>query len=388
MLAIIMTLTKQSRGWATLMLCLLCSGQLWAADYETGRSAYISGDYARALQILKPLAEEGDPEAQKIMGIMYDYGHGVPKDQAEALNWYLRAAEQGNPDVQYHVGAKYFHGEGAAQDYAAAAKWWELAANGGQVDAQFNLGLMYYRGMVMAKDDSRAAQLFQKAAARGHGDAQYVLGLLYSFGQGVEKNYTTALEWFQKSSDQGVARAQYNMGVFYESGYGVKPDLEQARKWYGRASAQGLEEATNKLAELSRAPKQAVTETPVTAARQETASAKTKTTNPRQKTMPAATTNGIKREAWVLSQPAKSYTLQVGSVTNERDIIKFIENNHIEADTAYIEVVVNGETRYNAMYGVYQDFQAANAAINTLPGGLRNIKPWVRNFGILQQMIK
>ena len=224
-----MILTKITRGWSTLMLCLLYTGQLWAQDYETGRSAYISGDYARALQILQPLAEGGDPEAQKILGIMYDYGHGVAKDQPAALQWYLRAAEQGNPDVQYHVGAKYFHGEGTAQDYAAAAKWWELAANGGQVDAQFNPGLMYYRGMVLAKDDARAAQLFQQAAEQGHGDAQYVLGLLYAFGQGVVKDYTTALQWFQKSSDQGVARAQFNMGVFYENGYFGPKTGEQIR---------------------------------------------------------------------------------------------------------------------------------------------------------------
>ena len=372
-----MKLTKITRGWITLMLCLIYTGQLWADDYETGRSAYISGDYDRALQILQPLADSGDPEAQKIMGIMYDYGHGVAKDQQAALNWYLRAADQGNPDVQYHVGAKFFHGEGTAQDYAAAAKWWELAANGGQVDAQFNLGLMYYRGMVMTKDDAKAAQLFQQAAEQGHGDAQYVLGLLYSFGHGVAKNYTTALEWFQKSSDQGVARAQFNMGVFYESGYGVEKDLEQARNWYGRASAQGLEEATNKLAELSRTTEVAGAAT--TPEEEEPA---------RQETAPPASDQGIRREAWVLSQPAKSYTLQIGSVTNEPDIIKFIEANHIEADTAYIEVVIDGVIRYNAIYGVYQDFQAANEAINTLPTGLRNVKPWVRNFGILQQMLK
>ena len=369
-----MKLTINMRCRATLIACLLCAGLLRAEDYETGRSAYISGNYDRALQILKPLADSGDPEAQKIMGIMYDYGHGVAKDQQEALKWHLRAAEQGNPDVQYHVGAKYFHGEGTTQDYAAAAKWWELAANGGQVDAQFNLGLMYYRGMALAKDDARAAQLFQLASELGHADAQYVLGLMYSFGQGVKQDYRTALEWFQKSSDQGVARAQFNMGVFYENGYGIEPDLEQARKWYGRASAQGLEEATSKLTELSRAPEVAVAAPATEPAKLDVA--------------PAVTDQGIKREAWVLSQPAKSYTLQIGSVTDERDIIKFIEDNHIESETAYIEVVIDGVTRYNAIFGVYQDFQAANEAINNLPAGLNSVKPWVRNFGILQQMLK
>jgi septal ring-binding cell division protein DamX len=51
-------------------------------------------------------------------------------------------------------------------------------------------------------------------------------------------------------------------------------------------------------------------------------------------------------------------------------------------------VVINGVTRYNAVYGIYPDYQAANEAIDTLPAGIRDTKPWVRNLGILQQMLK
>lgn len=363
------------------VFCLSFCGIVQADDFETGRSAYISGDYETALKFLKPLADNGDPEAQKIMGIMYDYGHGVEKDQQEALQWYIRAAEQGNPDVQYHVGAKYFHGEGTDQDYAEAAKWWELAAAGGQVDAQFNLGLMYYRGMVKEKDDVKAAQLFREAAEQGNGDAQYVLGLLYSFGQGVEKNYDTALQWFRKSSEQGVARAQFNMGVFYENGYGVDKDLEQARKWFERASAQGLDEATKKLAEIS-PPAGEQQEEPQIASVNTTADQDTKMA------MSTVTDQGIKREDWVLSQPADSYTLQLGSVTDEQDIIKFIEENHLENEAAYIQVRINGVTRYNAILGVYNNYSDANEAIKSLPAGLRSVEPWVRNYGILQKMLQ
>jgi hypothetical protein len=357
------------------MLLLMADG-LRAEDYETGRSAYIMRDYARALEILQPLAESGDPEAQKIMGIMYDYGHGVTKDPQAALSWYLRAAEQGNPDVQYHVGVKYFHGEGAAQDYAAAAKWWELAANGGQADAQFYLGLMYYRGMVMAKDNAKAAQLFQRAAGQGHNNAQFMIGYMYTMGEGFEKNYKVAVEWFQKSADQGVARAQFNLGVFYENGFGVDKDMQLARKWYERASAQGLEEAINKVVELSRTAAPAAAPPPATAM-EDTVSGPART--PEQ---------GIRREDWVLSQRSDSYTLQIGSVTDEADIIRFIKDHHIETEAAYVEVVINGVTRYNAVYGVFPNYQAANDAIESLPAGIKNIKPWVRNFGILQQMLK
>ncbi len=41
-------------------------------------------------------AETGDANAQFNLGVMYDNGMGVPKDDAEAAKWYRLAAEQGN----------------------------------------------------------------------------------------------------------------------------------------------------------------------------------------------------------------------------------------------------------------------------------------------------
>ena len=344
--------------------------QVQAQDYEAGRSAYISGNYGEALRILEPLAESGDSEAQKIMGIMYDYGHGVNKDPSVALQWYLRSAEQGQPAVQYQVGAKYFRGDGTEQNYPEAAKWWELAANGGQVDAQFNLGLMHYRGLSMERDDRKAAELFEKAAAQGHSYAQYSLAVMYSFGHGVEKDHASALEWFRSSANQGVAQAQFNMGVYYENGYAVDKDLDVARQWYERASAQGLIEAQSKIDQWDSI-----------------------TNNQDSQTIAGysvediATDGNVKREAWVLSQSPNSYTLQIGSVVNEQDMVNFIQQNNIESDTAYIRVNINGITRYNALYGVYDDYNEANDAIAELPRSIRNIKPWVRNFGVLHKLL-
>ncbi len=144
--------------------CLAASQWVAAETYEAGRKAYIAGEYRKAFKILQPLAKDGDSESQKMLGIMYDYGHGVIANSERALYWYLLSAEQGQPAVQYQVGAKYFRGDGVKQNYKEAAHWWEMAANGGQVDAQFNLGLMYFRGLSIASDDEKAVALFSQAA--------------------------------------------------------------------------------------------------------------------------------------------------------------------------------------------------------------------------------
>jgi hypothetical protein len=40
-------------------------------------------------------AERGHAKAQHTLGELYDYGIGVPKDEAESVKWYRKAAEQG-----------------------------------------------------------------------------------------------------------------------------------------------------------------------------------------------------------------------------------------------------------------------------------------------------
>lgn len=341
-----------------------------ANTYDEGRSAYIGGDYQRAYDILMPLAELGDPEAQKIIGIMFDYGQGVENDPQQALYWYTRSAEQGISAVQYQVGAKYFRGDGTEKNFDEAAIWWKQAAIGGQVDAQFNLGLMYSRGLSVEKDHLKAARLFKLAADQGHSYAQYSLAVMYSFGQGIEKDLQKAFSWFSKSSEQGVAQAQFNMGVYYENGYAVEKDLDKAIIWYELASAQDLDEATEKLKNI------ASLGTDMENA-QETISYESFE-------IPAG---NIKREDWVLSQQPDTYTLQIGSVVKEESIVDFIKKNKLESDAAYIEVVVSGVTRYNAFYGVYDDFKSANNSLAGLPAELQKAKPWIRNFKVLHRIL-
>ena len=384
------------------LLAALCFGSphyLLAQSYEEGRKAYIDGKYREAFKILKPLADEGNSEAQKMLGIMYDYGHGVKADSEKALRWYLLSAEQGHPAVQYQVGAKYFRGDGVKQNYKEAAKWWEMAANGGQVDAQFNLGLMYFRGLSIGSDDEKAVRLFTQAAEQGHGHAQYSLAVMYAFGRGVEKDYKLALEWFEKSAMQDIGQAQFNLGVFYENGYGVARDLRQAREWYEKAAAQGVKQAGSKLAELDSMSEEeiesievAVIDEPVETSElpvnEETQSASEDAARlAAEYDRASIETDGLRRAEWVMAQAPEHYTLQIGSVTREDDIVNFLRENGIENEAAYVQVVIKEVTRYNALYGVYTSYSEATAAVEELPGKLRKVKPWVRSFKMIQQLL-
>ena len=88
MLSLKINLNKKSLVFSLFcIMALLQYSNVWAASYEEGKKAYLDKDYAQALAILEPLAEKGNSQAQVTLGIMYDFGHGVAKDQAKAIEW-------------------------------------------------------------------------------------------------------------------------------------------------------------------------------------------------------------------------------------------------------------------------------------------------------------
>ena len=99
------------------------------AGFAEGYAAFERGDYATALREWRPLAEQGDADAQYNLGIMYENGRGVPQDYAEAVKWYRKAAEQGHASAQRNLGYMYDKGKGVPQDYVQAHMWSNLAAS-------------------------------------------------------------------------------------------------------------------------------------------------------------------------------------------------------------------------------------------------------------------
>jgi len=117
-----------------------------AQDFQKGYDALQAGDYATAVHEWKPLAEAGDANAQRNLGLMYDTGTGVPQDDKEAVKWYRLAADQGGARAQFELGVKYQVGLGVLQNHDKALMWYQLAAKQGHADAQNQLGNIYVRG--------------------------------------------------------------------------------------------------------------------------------------------------------------------------------------------------------------------------------------------------
>ena len=66
-----------------------------AGPLEDADAAVKRRDYATAVRIIRPLAEQGDARAQYTLGVFYDNGLGVPQDRVTSYMWFDLSAAQG-----------------------------------------------------------------------------------------------------------------------------------------------------------------------------------------------------------------------------------------------------------------------------------------------------
>ena len=193
-------------------LLFLTLGTAWGGALEDGFAAFESKDYATAVRLWRPLAEQGHAKAQYNLGLMFHNGQGVTKDVKEEVRLYRLAAEQGHAKAQYNLGWMYKNGYGVTKDDKEAIRWYRLAADKGDAGAQVSLGWAYYSGEGVTQDHKEAIRWYRLAADKGDADAQVSLGVMYQRGQG---NYKEAIRWYRLAADKGDAKAKYQLAKIY-----------------------------------------------------------------------------------------------------------------------------------------------------------------------------
>ena len=149
----------------SVVLSLMLASPVWAGLNE-GAAAYKRGNYSTALREFRPLAQQGDAVAQYILGVMYQFGRGVPRDYAQAVKWYRKAAQQGDAGAQHNLGVSYDNGRGVLRDDARALMWFSLAASQGHTNGTKYPGIIAER--MTPADLSKALKLAREWWAK-HG---------------------------------------------------------------------------------------------------------------------------------------------------------------------------------------------------------------------------
>ncbi len=113
-------------------------------------------------------AEGGNAAAQDAIGLMYELGRGVAKNETEAARWYEKSAEQGFPDGEVNLGYLLALGKGVKRDYGKAAEWFRHAAEGGYLEGKSSLAwLLATCPDDRVRDGGRAVEILEPVVNGG-----------------------------------------------------------------------------------------------------------------------------------------------------------------------------------------------------------------------------
>lgn len=165
---------------------VLCAGFLLqtvpglAEPLTDAARAIDSGQYQQAIQILAPLAGNGNALAQYRLGVLHYHGQGTKEDEAKAIEWWKKAASQGSTDAMFQLGNAFLLGTEAPKLVSdpdrEAAKWYFQAASAGHAEAQYMLAHLFLAGKGVVESRTEASNWLRKAAAQGHEEARRALG--------------------------------------------------------------------------------------------------------------------------------------------------------------------------------------------------------------------
>ena len=148
-----------------LIIVLFIASISYANDFDEGLEAIHETNYEKALEILLPLATKGHAASQYNLGVMHEWGNGVPRDNVQAMKWYALSAEQSHKDAQNNLGAMYSKGEGANQNFVEALKWFVISADNGSEAGRKNIDIVEKR---MTREQITQARKLAREWSRSH----------------------------------------------------------------------------------------------------------------------------------------------------------------------------------------------------------------------------
>ncbi|WP_368199105.1 tetratricopeptide repeat protein [Aeromonas sp. R7-4] len=144
-------------------------------ELAAANRAWRSGHFDEATRIWQPLADQGEPRAQALMGWSHEVGQGSEQDMLQAISLYRQSAEAGDAFGQYRLAEVYLRGAGVTRDLREAFHWMERAARNGDVPAMLKVGVLHLMGANGRVDLAEAKQWLYQASQKGNRLALQVL---------------------------------------------------------------------------------------------------------------------------------------------------------------------------------------------------------------------
>lgn len=195
------------KKWVLYLLMIassICFADSLDNKYAKGMSLYKKNEFEKAFRIFKEMADAGDSQGLYNLGIMYESGKGVERNEEKALQSFQKCADNWFDNCLFEMGNVYMYGSFNVQKNSGKAyDYYMKVALKGHTEAEYKVGSMNFRGDGVGRNDETAFKFMKKAADKGHILGQRSIGIMYESGWGVKKNETEAINYYKKSAKQG-----------------------------------------------------------------------------------------------------------------------------------------------------------------------------------------
>ncbi|MES2437901.1 MAG: tetratricopeptide repeat protein [Verrucomicrobiota bacterium] len=236
--------------------------------------AFQAGRHAKAVELAKPLADQGNADALYLLGFASESGKGAEASKDKALEYYRKAAALKHKDATYRLAFILLASEkeeernqarealetAAKDDPAVAARilgeaylrgrlsptadpdkavfWWKSAADAGDIPSILLMARFYEGqfGFPELKNPKESLASYSKAAGLGDAGAMAALGSRLLSGDEKIRDEKKGREWLKKAVEAKEYTAYLALGDYEEN---VKKDLKAALSEYERGKDAG-----------------------------------------------------------------------------------------------------------------------------------------------------
>jgi TPR repeat protein len=241
---------------------------------KAAMDAFRDGRHAKAVELAKPLADQGNADALYLLGFAHETGQGIEASREKALEYYRKAADGKQKDAAYRLsfillasekkeerdqarltlenaakddpavagrilGEAYLRGLlGEKADPDKAAFWWKRAGDAGDIPSLLLIAGLYEGrfGFPEIADPAESLANYAKAAGLGNPGAMATLGSRLLNGDAKTRDEAKGREWLKKAIAAKEYSAYLALGDFEEN---VKKDLKAALTEYERGKDAG-----------------------------------------------------------------------------------------------------------------------------------------------------
>jgi uncharacterized protein len=166
-------------------------------------------DPKTALFWYQSAAKEKDPLGYLGMAALFDVGAaGLVKDDSHGTALVLESVKLGEPRAMNEMGLRYQSGRGVRRDNVAAIGWFHMASQHGLPAAMVNLGIAYRKGDGCIADFNLAGQQLSAAAKLNFAPAQFQIAQMFEAGEGTGKQPVYAYINYARAAAGGVKEAE------------------------------------------------------------------------------------------------------------------------------------------------------------------------------------